>query len=149
MTNRSDWTEEQVVEAYGGQQQVEKVFRGLKDGNWLGWGPMYHWTDSKMRVHDFYCILGISLINYLHTQARRGCPRITVEQMKSDLAGICEFALLYPPQGEKGPHRTATVHSKQTLTQQMLSETMELHALSPARNLISMYHLSRSRSHSQ
>jgi len=133
MTNRVDWTEEQVVEAYGGQQQVEKVFRGLKDGDWLGWGPMYHWTDSKIRVHAFYCMLGISLLNYLHAQARRVCPRITVEQMKAELEGIYEFALLYAPQGEKGPHRTATVQSKQTLTQQMLSETLGLHALRPAR----------------
>jgi transposase len=130
MTNRMDWTEEQVVEAYAGQQQVEKVFRGLKDGDWLGWGPMYHWTDSKIRVHAFYCMLGISLLNYLHAQARRVCPRITVEQMKAELEGIYEFALLYPPQGEKGPHRTATVQSKQTLTQQILSETLGLQALS-------------------
>jgi transposase len=133
MTNRMDWNEEQVVEAYGGQQQVEKVFRGLKDGDWLGWGPMYHWTDSKIRVHAFYCMLGISLLNYLHAQALRVCPRITVEQMKSELEGIYEFALLYPPQGDKGPHRTAIVQSKQTLTQQMLADTLGLHTLSAAK----------------
>ena len=51
MTNRLDWSAEHVVAAYGGQQHVEQVFRGLKDGDWLGWGPMYHWTDSKIRVH--------------------------------------------------------------------------------------------------
>jgi transposase len=131
MTNRMDWTEEQVVEAYGGQPQVEKVFRGLKDGNWLDWGPMYQWTDSKIRVHAFYCMLGISLLNYLHVQARHACPRITVEQMKAELEGIYEFALLYPTQGLKGPHRTATVQSKQTLTQQILSEALGLQSLSP------------------
>jgi transposase len=131
MTNRMDWNEEQVVGAYRGQQQVEKVFRGLKDGDWLGWGPMYHWTDSKIRVHAFYCMLGISLLNYLHAQARHACPGITVEQMKAELEGIYEFALLYPPQGDKGPHRTATVQSKQTLTQQILSEALGLHALRP------------------
>jgi transposase len=133
MTNRMDWTEEQVVEGYGGQQQVEKVFRGLKDGDWLGWGPMYHWTDSKIRVHAFYCMLGISLLNYLHAQARRTCPRITIEQMKAELGEIYEFALLYPPQGEKGPYRAATVQSRQTLTQQMLSEALGLGELAPAR----------------
>ena len=132
-TNRMDWNAEQVVEAYGGQQQVEKVFRGLKDGDWLGWGPMYHWTDSKIRVHAFYCMLGISLLNYIHAQACRACPRITVEQMKAELEGIYEFTLLYPPQGDKGPHRTATVQSKQTLTQQILSEVLGLHALTPAK----------------
>ena len=74
MTSRMDWTTEQVVSAYGGQQHVEKIFRGLKDGDWLGWGPMYHWTDSKIRVHAFYCMLGISLLNYLHAQAQKVCP---------------------------------------------------------------------------
>jgi hypothetical protein len=111
----------------------KKVFRGLKDGDWLGWGPMYHWTDSKIRVHAFYCMLGISLLNYIHAQARRACPRITVEQMKTELEGIYEFALLYPPQGDKGPYRTATVQSKQTLTQQILSEALGLLTLTPAK----------------
>src|SRR6266404_8053298 len=62
LSDRMDWTAEQVVAGYSGQQQVEQVFRGLKDGDWLGWGPMYHWTDSKIRVHAFYCMLGISLL---------------------------------------------------------------------------------------
>jgi hypothetical protein len=60
LTNRKDWSAEQVAAAYSGQQHVEQVFRGLKDGEWLGWGPMHHWTDSKIRVHAFYCMLGIS-----------------------------------------------------------------------------------------
>lgn len=57
---------------------------------------------------------------------------MTVEQMKTELEGIYEFVLLYPSQGEKGPPRTATVQSKQTLTQQLLSDTFGLHALSSA-----------------
>jgi hypothetical protein len=44
------------------QQHAEQVFRGLKDGEWLGWEPMYPWTDQKIRVHAFYCMLGISLL---------------------------------------------------------------------------------------
>ena len=47
LTNRMDWTAEQVVAGYSGQQQIERVFRGLKDGDWPRWGPMRHWTDSK------------------------------------------------------------------------------------------------------
>src|SRR5206468_4553598 len=50
LTNRLDWTAEQVVAGYAGQQQVERVFRGLKDGEWLGWGPMHHWTDKIGRA---------------------------------------------------------------------------------------------------
>jgi transposase len=38
LTNRMDWTAEQVALGYSGQQEIERVFRGLKDGDWLGWG---------------------------------------------------------------------------------------------------------------
>ena len=37
LTPHLDWTAEQVVAAYAGQQRIEQVFRGLKDGDWLGW----------------------------------------------------------------------------------------------------------------
>jgi len=92
---------------------------------------MYHWTDSKIRVHAFYCMLGISLLHYVHTHAQRVCPQITIDQLKTELAGIYDFVLLYPPQGEKGPPRTATVQSKQTLTQVLLAEALGLQTLTP------------------
>jgi transposase len=129
LTNRMDWTAEQVVCGYSGQQQVEKVFRGLKDGEWLGWGPMHHWTDSKIRVHAFYCMLGISLLQYIHKQAQTVWPGLSMEQLLEELSQIQQFVLLYPPQGEKGPHRTATVLSKRSLPQQSLADLFGLNEL--------------------
>jgi hypothetical protein len=40
-----------------------------------------------------------------------------------------QFVLLYPPQGEKGPNRVATVLSKQTLPRQALAKTLGLDQL--------------------
>ena len=62
VTNRLDWSAAQVATAYNGQKHVERVFRGPKGGDWLGWGPLYHGTDSKIRVHAFCCLLGVSLL---------------------------------------------------------------------------------------
>jgi transposase len=129
LTNRMDWTAEQVVSGYSGQQQIERVFRGLKDGDWLGWGPMYHWTDSKIRVHAFYCMLGISLLQYVHRQSQTAWPDLTVEQLIDQLSPIQQFVLLYPPLGDKGPNRVATVLSKQTLVQQALASSLGLDQL--------------------
>jgi len=129
LTNRMNWTAEQVVAGYSGQQQIERVFRGLKDGDWLGWGPMYHWTDSKIRVHAFYCMLGISLLQYVHRQSQTAWPDLTVEQLLEQLAPIQQFTLLYPPLGDKGPNRVATVLSKQTLAQQALAHSLGLDEL--------------------
>lgn len=129
LTNRMEWTAEQVVAGYSGQQQIERVFRGLKEGDWLGWGPMHHWTDSKIRVHAFYCMLGISLLQYLHKKAQTIWAGLSMEQLLEELRQIQQFALLYPPQGDKGPSRVALVLSKQTLAQQALAKELGLDAL--------------------
>ena len=132
LTNRRDWSAEQVVNGYSDQQQIEQVFRGLKDGDWLGWGPMYHWTDRKIRIHAFYCMLGISLLQYVHRQAQAAWSGISTEQLLEELGQVQQFVLLYPPQGDKGPNRVATVLSKQTLPQQVLCKTLGLDQLSIA-----------------
>jgi transposase len=129
LTNHLDWSAEQVVAGYAGQQSIERVFRGLKDGDWLGWDPMHHWTDRKIRIHAFYCMLGISLLHYLHKQARAGWADLSLEQLLEELAEIKQFVLLYPPQGEKGPARTAYVLSQQTLAQQALVKSLGLEQL--------------------
>ncbi len=129
VTNRLDWTAEQVIDAYTGQQRIEQVFRGLKDGNWLNWGPMHHWTDSKIRIHAFYCMLGVSLLQSLHRKSQAVWPGLSVEHLLAELDQIKQFVLLYPAQGEKGPHRTATVLSKQTLAQQSLADALGLDQL--------------------
>jgi transposase len=132
VTNRLDWTAEQVVAGYSGQQ-IERVFRGLKEGDWLGWGPMHHWTDQKIRVHAFYCMLGISLLQYIYKKAQVAWAGLSMEQLLEELDQILQFAVLYPPQGEKGPDRVALVLSKQTLAQQSLAKELGLDALRESR----------------
>ena len=129
LTNRREWTAEQVIAGYDGQQHIEQVFRGLKDGDWLGWGPMYHWTDSKIRVHAFYCFLGLSLLQTVYREAQAAWPGLSMARLLDELGRIQEVVLLYPPQGETGPPRTATVLSTQTLPQQAIVKTLGLDQL--------------------
>jgi len=126
ITNRPDWSAEQVVAGYAGQQAIERVFRGHKDGDWLGWDPMHHWADRKIRIHAFYCMLGISLLNYVHRQAIAAWADLSLEQLLEELEQIKHFVLLYPLQGEKGPPRAAYVLSQQTLVQQALVKSLDL-----------------------
>jgi transposase len=103
LTNRKDWTAEQVVAAYSGQQQIERVFRGLKEGDSLGWGPIYHWTDEKIRCACLLLQLGISLLQYIYKKAQSAWTGLSMEQLLEELRQIQQFALLYPPQSERGP----------------------------------------------
>ena len=90
---------------------------------------MYHWTDRKIRVHAFYCMLGISLLQYLRRQAEQAWPGLSIEQLLDELRQIQKYNLLYPPQGEKGPNRSAAVLSKQSPIQQNLALILELDQL--------------------
>jgi hypothetical protein len=42
---------------------------------------MHPWTDRKIRVHAFYCMLGIPLPQYVHRQAQTAWDGIPVEQL--------------------------------------------------------------------
>jgi transposase len=128
LTNRRDWTAEQVVAAYASQQELEQVFRGLKEGDWLNWQPLHHWTDSKIRVHAFYCLLGLSLLHGVLRQAQTFWPPLTVEKLQEELEEIQQFVLLYPALGG-GPPRTATVVARQSLVQKGLIDTLGLEQL--------------------
>ena len=90
---------------------------------------MYHWTDQKIRVHAFYCMLGISLLQYIYQKAQVAWAGLSMEQLLEELDQIVQFALLYPPREEKAPHRVALVLSKETLAQQSLAKELGLDAL--------------------
>jgi hypothetical protein len=90
---------------------------------------MYHWTDRKIRIHAFYCMLGISLLQHMHKLAQAAWDGISMEQLLEELRQIQQFVLLYPPQGQKGPNRVTTLLSKQTLPQQALAKTLGLDQL--------------------
>src|SRR6266508_1256938 len=58
-TNRDTWPVADVVAAYRSQSEVEAGFRQMKDPQVVSFSPMYHWTDQKLRVHVFYCVLAL------------------------------------------------------------------------------------------
>ena len=127
MTNRMEWSAGQVVEAYAGQEHVEQVFRGLKGG--ALWGPMDHWTVSKIKVHAFCCMLAVSLLQHVRCKAEQVCPGLSAERLLEELAGIQQVELLYTRRGEKWPGRRVTVATQQSLNQQALADALGLQEL--------------------
>jgi transposase len=71
ITDRSEWTTAQIVEAYRGQSRVEAAFRDLKDPDMLATRPQFHWTDQKLQVHAFMCVTAYMLVRLLWWRARR------------------------------------------------------------------------------
>ncbi|HEY3443871.1 MAG TPA: hypothetical protein VGK29_24165 [Paludibaculum sp.] len=74
----------------------------------------------------------MSRLQPLRRRSQTVWPGLSVEHLLTELDQIKQFVLLYPAQGEKGPHRTATVLSKQTLAQRSLADTLGLDKLTSA-----------------
>ena len=128
-TDRQDWTNEQIVLAYRSQSHVEDAFADMKDAHFLSWEPMFHWTDSKIRVHAFYCVLALTLASLLQRRAAQNGVSLSVQALIKALNGIQEVTNLYPATGKTGsPGRPSaqTTLTDMDATQQALYRLFDL-----------------------
>ena len=87
-TDRDDWPDEAVIQAYWGQGEAELVFRQMKDPDFMALRPQYHWTDQKIEVHSFCCVVGYLLGALLRRHARRMGYTRGMSSLLEMLAGI-------------------------------------------------------------
>ena len=132
VTDHDDWTPAEVVAGYRSQNDVESGFRQLKDPHLVGFSPMFHWTDSKIRVHVFYCVLALAVAHLMRRQAKNAGLDLSVRELLANLAGIEETVLLYPT-GNKGRPRAQRILTDIDPTQQRLFDLFNLDAHAPRR----------------
>jgi transposase len=68
VTDQLDWTTESIVSAYREQGDIEGIFRDSKDPSHFSVRPQYHYTDEKVRVHVFCCLVGLILATALNQE---------------------------------------------------------------------------------
>lgn len=89
VTNRHEWSNEEIILAYRGQAKIEYVFRNLKNPYHLTIRPQYHWTDQKIETHILMCIIGYLLIIAAYTKARRAnVYKKNIDNFMEDLKSI-------------------------------------------------------------
>ena len=105
---------------------VEADFRQMKDPNVVSFSPMFHWTEQKIRVHVFYCVLALMVARLMVREADRAGMHMSVRALLSSLSGIEETVLLY--KGERGRPR-----ARRMLTEHGRHPTPSLRPLRPRR----------------
>jgi transposase len=125
-TDNADWTNEEIVLGYRAQHHIESAFRDMKNPHFLGWSPMFHWTDSKIRVHAFYCVLALTLISLLQRTLHQAGLDLSLERMMELLGGIHEVLLIYPRQPGQKRARTAVCLSERDAEQEQLMRALDL-----------------------
>jgi transposase len=114
-TDRDQWTVAEVVAAYRAQADVEEGFRQLKDRHLVSFSPMHHWTEQKIRVHVFYCVLALTVAHLMRREADQAGLHLSVRALLRELASIEETVLLYPSTGGRPKaRRILTEHGPTT-----------------------------------
>jgi transposase len=71
MTDRHEWSTTEIIQAFHGQANIELAFKNLKNPYHLTLKPQFHWTDQKIHVHYFMCVLGYLLATLVWQRARQ------------------------------------------------------------------------------
>ena len=132
-TDNADWSEEEIVLAYRSQYHIEDAFKQMKNPHFLGWSPMFHWTDSKIQVHAFYCVLALLLTSLLQRELARKNETLSINRILEELAGIRETLILYPRRPGQRKFPTATCLTRMSPLQQRLFSLLDLNRYAPAK----------------
>ena len=103
-TDNEEWSDAAIVRGYRSQHQVETAFRTLKNPHYLSLRPQHHWTDQKIQVHVFCCVLALTLCRLLRRELQRRSLDWSIPMLLAELSAIKEIAVIYPtPETESSP----------------------------------------------
>ncbi len=97
----------------------------------VSFAPIRHFTDHKIRVHLFTCVLALAIANLMRREATRAGLSLSVPALLAELENIGETIQLY--QGERGRPRARHTITRMTPTQQHLYTIFDLDRYAPHR----------------
>ena len=130
-TDNHDWSTEEIILGSRAQSHVEDAFKQMKDPHWVSFSPAFHWTDQKLRVHAFYCVLALTLSSLLQRKAAQAGIKLTIPALFEELTGIKEVINLYQsqPTRTRGRLRAEYVLSERSPLQEKLCEVFDIYKL--------------------
>lgn len=142
MTDRHNWSTAAIVHAYYSQSTVEHAFRSLKDPQHLAVRPQFHWTDQKIRVHFFICVLALQLSALLWQTAKRMCGfQGTIGSLMEELANV-RLSTLVETNGKRGRPKATHQLEEMEPEQKALIEALgvaDAHQQRPAIDGVGVY----------
>jgi transposase len=123
-TDNAHWSDEDIVSAYRGQHHVESAFRQMKDTHHVSFRPAHHWTDQKLQVHAFTCVLALTMCSLLRCELERKGTTVTIDRMLESLETIREVQVLLS--SGRGRPRVRTTHSQLDAEAERLFVSLDL-----------------------
>lgn len=102
---------EEVVILYRKRDRVEKTFRLSKGRDGIPFHPMHCWTDSKIKVYCFICVLALLVWRLIHVKLTKAGFPMTDGLLRMELGDIREVILLFS--ADKAEHRLSECSAAQ------------------------------------
>lgn len=125
-TTRDEWDTERIIKSYRSQYVVEDVFKEMKNREYGSWWPMFHWTDSKIRVHALYCSITLLLRNLMMRRVKLSGINIPSHKLLRELDDIKEVVNVTPQSGGRKKTRSHAVLTKLSGLQEKLASVLNL-----------------------
>jgi len=142
MTDRHDWDTVEIIKAYYGQSQIEHTFKNLKNPYHLALRPQFHWTDQKIIVHNFICVLSYLLSVILFRQAKTKIAFSgSIDTLLDELNNI-RLAAVLEQSDKPGPAKAGYQLEQMSESQNRLMRAFgieKFHLLRPILNGVSVY----------
>jgi len=124
-TDNDNWTDAQIVRAYRASHDVEDAFREMKDPHHIALRPQYHWTDQKVRMHVFTCVLALMLVSLMQREFHVKDVNLSIQRMLELLGDIREMVMTFPPQARGGKVAIRTSITAMSAEQRELYEALD------------------------
>ncbi|MCI0473338.1 MAG: IS1634 family transposase, partial [Ignavibacteria bacterium] len=85
----------ELVRGYKKRNKIEDVFKLTKDSDIIAFRPMYCWTDSKIRVYAFICVLALLILKLLSYKAKQAGLEMSEKVLVTELSDIRQVALVF------------------------------------------------------
>ena len=103
ITDRHDWSTDDIVKLSLDRYKVEKAFRQTKDDDLVSLMPLYHWTDSKIRCHILCCVVALAYLRLVERKLIKVGLTISAKTAMETMHTL-HSCLVYHPR-KRNPHR--------------------------------------------
>jgi transposase len=110
ITDNTDWTISEIVEASLARWQVENRFRLSKEDDLVAMQPIRHWTDSKIRCHLFSCVVAMTYLRRIELRLKAAGIHRTAEDVMEDMRHL--HSVLVMKDGGRKANRQTEIPTK-------------------------------------
>jgi transposase len=103
VTDHHSWSPREIYEAYMDRHIIKDQFRTSKCPFHVAFMPQYHWTDSKVRIHAFVCMVALTDLTVLRNRLVASGLALSVREILEELR--CLRTAIYWFTNERKPRR--------------------------------------------